>query len=208
MDYIKQSTLNNFEMLDEWYRGDRSVTGYAKYKRLVEAAREAASSRKHRYLTTDDEKEREMLDLFYCSLLDTPSFKDEPELPYFDWGEEHCFAIEAHYAEGYLEFCLSVGCGSFVTCRYVKKTKMRVYPFSQFTELVYGKRKVCKAHADRIREEIIRDTARKEELEKTLKGVNAATALMDIFGLKMDAKSVKKVAKWNTEFQELTRKLK
>lgn len=201
MDYIKQRILDEHEMLKEW-----AFCG--KYRTLVEAAKKAASGRKHRFLTTDDENERKLMDIFYTSLLDTPSFKDEPELPYLDWGEEHCYAVEAHFEPGYLEFCLSVGCGSFVTCKYVKKTNMRVYLFSQFQDVVLGKKNCHSFHAALIKAELEKDTKRKAELEKTLASVNAASALMDIFGLKMDAKSVNKVAKWNTEFQELIRKLK
>ena len=45
--------------------------------------------------------------------------------------------------------------------------------------------------------------ARKEELDKRLKAVNAANALMAIFGYHLDQDSEKKARKWEQEYNTL-----
>ena len=45
--------------------------------------------------------------------------------------------------------------------------------------------------------------ARKEELDKRLKAVNAANALMAIFGYHLDQDSEKKAREWEQEYNAL-----
>ena len=120
---------------------------------------------------------------------------------YFDTVDD--FAVDAFYCEGYLRFRLSVGCGSYMTCEYVRTVpkKLTVYSYDHLLELIDLKYRIFKKHVEAIEKRIKDAQARQDELQKTLAAIDAANTLMSIFGLKMDEASEQKVAEWRRELE-------
>lgn len=199
MNYLDKRTIEKFEIIQPWASPNR-------YKQLVDAAVKAKRSKKHRHLDTDySEEERKLMDIFYLMIFDSSSFSDEPtpSSGYFDTVED--FAVEAFFCEGYLRFRLSVGCGSYMTCEYVRTVpkKLPVYSYDHLRELIDLKYRIFKKHVDAIEKRIKDAQARKDELQKTLTAVDTANTLMSIFGLSLDSDSKKKIDDWKTEYSTI-----
>lgn len=204
MNYLEKRTIEQFEIIKPWASPNH-------YKQLVDAAVKAKRSKKHRHLDTDySEEERKLMDIFYLMIFDSSSFSDEPtpSSGYFDTVED--FAVEAFFCEGYLRFRLSVGCGSYMTCEYVRKVpkELPVYSYDHLRELIVIKCSIFKKHVDAIEKRIKESQARKDDLQKTLAAVNTASTLMSIFGLSLDADSKKKIDDWKTEYYTLEKECK
>lgn len=204
MNYIDKRTIEKFEIIQPWANPNR-------YKQLVDAAVKAKRSKKHRHLDTDySEEERTLMDIFYLMILDDKSFSDEPtpSRGYFKTADD--FAVEAYYREGYLRFRLSVGCGSYMTCEYVRTVpkKLPVYSCDHLFEIIDIKYDVYKKHVEAIEKKIKEAQARKDELKKTLAAVDTANTLMSIFGLSLDSDSKKKIDEWKTEYFILEKECK
>lgn len=208
MNYIEKNEIEHYELLKKWIAPDLPGNPSMYCQLVTEAERLSKSRKEGKYISTDDENGRELLGLFYTSLLDTPSFTDEPPLPYLDWGKTHEYAVEARYVDGYLEFSLSVGFGSCVMCKYVKKTKLPIYTYDRFYSVLSGKYQIHAKHARTIRKVEKERVARKSELDKTLAAVNAASALMEIYGLKLDKESRDKVDGWKKEHNEIMKNMR
>lgn len=206
MNYIDKRTIEKFEIIKSWAAVNRN-----RYQQLVDAAVKAKRSKTHRHLDTDySEEERKLMDIFYLMILDDKSFSDEPNPShgYFETADD--FAVEAYYREGYLRFRLSVGCGSYMTCEYVRTVpkKLTVYSYDHLHELIDLKYRIFKKHVDAIENRIKEAQARKDELKKTLTAVDTANALMAIFGLHLDEASEQKVAEWRSELELAKEKLR
>ena len=200
MNYLDKRTIENFEIIQQW------AVNQNRYKQLVDAAVNAKRSKKHRHLDTEYSlKEQKLMDIFYLMILDSKSFNDEPNpsMGYFDTVDD--FAVEAFYCEGYLRFRLSVGCGSYMTCEYVRTVpkKLTVYSYDHLLELIDLKYRIFKKHVDAIEKRIKDAQARKDELQKTLSAVDTANTLMSIFGLHLDEASEQKVAEWRKELEQV-----
>jgi hypothetical protein len=204
MMYVDKRTIEQFEIIQPWANPNR-------YKQLVDAAVKAKRSKKHRHLDTDySEEERKLMDIFYIMILDDKSFSDEPtpSMGYFDTVDD--FAVEAFFCEGYLRFRLSVDCGSYMTCEYVRKVPngLPVYSYDHLRELIVLKHCIFKKHVDAIEKRIKEAQARKDDLQKTLAAVDTANTLMSIFGLSLDSDSKKKIDDWKTEYFTLEKECK
>lgn len=204
MNYLEKRTIEQFEIIKPW-------TSPNHYKQLVDAAVKAKRSKKHRHLDTDySEEEQKLMDIFYLMIFDSSSFSDEPtpSSGYFDTVED--FAVEAFFCEGYLRFRLSVVCGSYMTCEYVRTVpkKLPVYSYDHLRELIDLKYRIFKKHVDAIEKRIKEAQARKDDLHKTLAAVDTANTLMSIFGLSLDADSKKKIDDWKTEYYALEKECK
>ena len=137
MNYMDKRTIEQFEIIKSWAVNEYPKQG--RYKQLVDAAVKAKRSKKHRHLDTDySEEERKLMDIFYLMILDGKSFSDEPtpSSGYFETVDD--FAIEAFYCEGYLRFRLSVGCGSYMTCEYVRTVPKKLTLNGKPTALAVG----------------------------------------------------------------------
>lgn len=205
MNYLDKRTIEKFEILQEWHNADKPDAP-SRYKQLVDAAVKAKRSKKHRHLDTEYSlEEQKLMDIFYLMIFDSKSFNDEPNpsMGYFDTVDD--FAVEAFYCEGYLRFSLSVGCGSYMTCEYVRTVpkKLTVYSYDHLLELIDLKYRIFKKHVDAIEKRVKDAQARQSELQKTLAAVDATTSLMSIFGLRMDEESEQKVIGWRKELEQL-----
>lgn len=205
MNYLDKRTIENFEIIKPWTVRNQPCAP-SRYKQLVDAAVKAKRSKTHRHLDTDySEEERKLMDIFYLMILDEQSFSDEPNPSrgYFKTADD--FAVEAYYREGYLRFRLSVGCGSYMTCEYVRTVpkNLAVYSYDHLHELIDLKYRIYKKHVDAIEKKTKEAQARKDELKKTLTAVDTANALMSIFGLHLDEASEQKVAEWRTELEQV-----
>lgn len=204
MNYLDKRTIEKFEIIKSW-----SVNEYPKegrYKQLVDAAVKAKRSKTHRRLDTDySEEERKLMDIFYLMILDSKSFNDEPNpsMGYFETATD--FAVEAFYRSGYLRFRLSVGCGSYMTCEYVRTVPkdLPVYSCNHLFEIIDIKYDIYKKHVAMIEKKIKDAQARQDELKKTLAAVDTANTLMSIFGLRMDEASEQKVIEWRKELEQV-----
>lgn len=204
MNYLYKRTIEQFEIIKSWAVNEYPNQG--RYKQLVDAAVKAKRSKTHRHLDTDySEEERKLMDIFYLMILDDKSFSDEPtpSRGYFKTADD--FAVEAFYREGYLRFRLSVGCGSYMTCEYVRTVpkKLHVYSCNHLFEIIDIKYEVYKKHVEAIEKKIKDAQARKDELQKTLAAVDTANTLMSIFGLHLDEASEQKVAEWRNELEQV-----
>jgi hypothetical protein len=204
MNYLEKRTIEKFEIIKQWAVCDQPSQN--RYKQLVDAAVKAKRSKKHRHLDTDySEEERKLMDIFYLMILDSKSFNDEPNpsMGYFDTVDD--FAVDAFYYEGYLRFRLSVGCGSYMTCEYVRTVpkELTVYSYDHLLELINLKYRIFKKHADAIEKKTKEAQARQAELQKTLAAVDTANTLMSIFGLHLDEKSEQKVIEWRKELEQV-----
>ena len=209
MNYMDKRTIEQFDIIKPW--AVRNQPCQNRYKQLVDAAVKAKRSKKHRHLDTDySEEERKIMDIFYLMILDGKSFNDEPNpsMGYFDTLDD--FAVEAFYCEGYLRFRLSVGCGSYMTCEYVRTVpkKLTVYSYDHLLELIDIKYRIYKKHAEEIERRVKDAQARKDELQKKLSAVDTANTLMSIFGLSLDSDSKKKIDDWKTEYSTLEKEYK
>ena len=199
MNYLDKRTLEKFEIIKQWASQNR-------YQQLVDAAVKAKRRKTHRHLDTEYSlEEQKLMDIFYLMILDSKSFIDEPSpsMGYFDTVDD--FAVEAFYCEGCLRFRLSVGCGSYMTCEYVRTVpkKLTVYSYDHLHELIDLKYRIFKKHVDAIEKKIKEAQARKDELQKTLAAVDTANTLMSIFGLHLDEASEQKVAEWRNELEHV-----
>lgn len=205
MNYTDKCTIENFEIIKPWTVRDQPCQP-SRYMQLVDAAVKAKRSKTHRHLDTEHSlEEQTLMDIFYRMFFTSRSFNDEPSpsMGYFDIVDD--FAVEAFYCEGYLRFRLSVGCGSYMTCEYVRtipKT-LTVYSYTHLLELIDLKYRIYKKHVDAIEKRIKDAQARKDELQKTLTAVDTANTLMSIFGLSLDSDSKKKIDDWKTEYSTL-----
>ena len=204
MNYMDKCTLEQFDIIKSWAVNEYPNQG--RYKQLVDAAVKAKRSKKHRHLDTDySEEERKLMDIFYLMILDGKSFNDEPtpSSGYFETADD--FAVEAYYREGYLRFRLSVGCGSYMTCEYVRTVpkKLPVYSCDHLFEIIDIKYDVFKKHVEEIEKKNKEAQARKDELQKTLAAVDTANTLMSIFGLHLDEESEQKVIGWRQELEQV-----
>ena len=205
MNYLDKRTIEKFEIIKPWTVRNQPCAP-SRYKQLVDAAVKAKRSKTHRHLDTEySEEERKLMDIFYLMILDSKSFNDEPNpsMGYFDTVDD--FAVDAFYCDGYLRFRLSVGCGSYMTCEYVRTVpkKLTVYSYDHLHELIDLKYRIFKKHVDAIENRIKEAQARKDELKKTLTAVDTANALMAIFGLHLDEASEQKVAEWRNELNQV-----
>lgn len=205
MNYLDKRTIENFEIIKPWTVRNQPCAP-SRYKQLVDAAVKAKRSKTHRHLDTEYSlEEQKLMDIFYLMILDSKSFNDEPNpsMGYFDTVDD--FAVDAFYCDGYLRFRLSVGCGSYMTCEYVRTVpkKLRVYSYDHLHELIDLKYRIFKKHVDAIENRIKEAQARKDELKKTLTAVDTANALMAIFGLHLDEASEQKVAEWRNELEQV-----
>jgi hypothetical protein len=169
--------------------------------------------KKRNYLSTEyDDKESSLLDLFTKGILDAESFKDEKKLTegYLLWGEQYSFALSCGpYGDGWLEFYLSIGQGSHIACRYVKRTKLtNLYSYDFFSRLIKEKARVFGVHAKQIRKEEKERREKADALNKDVTILNNLIAILHLYGLQLDTASKKKVAAMNTEYRQLTDKLK
>jgi Skp family chaperone for outer membrane proteins len=204
MNYLDKRTLEHFDIIKSWAVNEYPNQG--RYKQLVDAAVKAKRSKTHHHLDTDySEEERKLMDIFYLMILDDKSFSDEPtpSRGYFKTADD--FAVEAYYREGYLRFRLSVGCGSYMTCEYVRTVpkKLTVYSYDHLHELIDLKYRIFKKHVEAIEKKIKEAQARKDELKKTLAAVDTANTLMSIFGLHLDEASEQKVNEWRKELEQV-----
>jgi len=204
MNYLDKRTIEKFEIIQQWAVCDQPSQN--RYKQLVDAAVKAKRSKKHHHLDTDySEEERKLMDIFYLMILDDKSFTDEPNpsMGYFETVDD--FAVEAFYCEGYLRFRLSVGCGSYMTCEYVRTVpkKLTVYSYDHLLELIDLKYSIFKKHVAAIEKRIKDAQARQAELQKTLAAVDTANTLMSIFGLHLDEASEQKVIEWRKELEQV-----
>jgi len=204
MNYLDKRTLEKFEIIKQWASQNR-------YQQLVDAAVKAKRRKTHRHLDTEYSlEEQKLMDIFYLMILDSKSFIDEPSpsMGYFDTVDD--FAVEAFYCEGYLRFRLSVGCGSYMTCEYVRTVpkKLPVYSYDHLRELIVLKHRIFNKHVAAIEKRIKEAQARKDDLQKTLAAVDTANMLMSIFGLSLDSDSKKKIDDWKTEYYTLEKECK
>lgn len=209
MNYMDKRTLEKFEILQEWHNADKPDAP-SRYKQLVDSAVKAKRSKKHRHLDTEYSlEEQKLMDIFYLMILDSKSFTDEPNpsMGYFDTVDD--FAVEAFYCEGYLRFRLSVGCGSYMTCEYVRTVpkKLTVYSYDHLLELIDLKYRIFKRHVEAIEKRTKEAQARKDELQKTLSAVDTANTLMSIFGLHLDEASEQKVVEWRKELEQVKKEI-
>jgi hypothetical protein len=205
MNYLDKRTIEKFEIIKPWTVRNQPCAP-SRYKQLVDAAVKAKRSKTHRHLDTDySEEERKLMDIFYLMILDEKSFSDEPtpSMGYFETADD--FAVDAFYCDGYLRFRLSVGCGSYMTCEYVRTVpkNLPVYSCDHLHELIDLKYRIFKKHVDAIEKKNKEAQARKDELKKTLTAVDTANALMSIFGLHLDEASEQKVAEWRNELEQV-----
>ena len=203
MNYLEKRTLEKFEIIKQWASQNR-------YQQLVDAAVKAKRRKTHRHLDTEYSlEEQKLMDIFYLLILDSKSFNDEPNpsMGYFETVDD--FAVEAFYCEGYLRFRLSVGCGSYLTCEYVRTVpkKLTVYSYDHLHELIDLKYRIFKKHVDAIEKRIKDAQARKDELKKTLAAVDTANTLMSIFGLHLDEASEQKVVEWRNELEQVKKEI-
>ena len=203
MNYLEKRTLEKFEIIKQWASQNR-------YQQLVDAAVKAKRRKTHRHLDTEYSlEEQKLMDIFYLLILDSKSFNDEPNpsMGYFETVDD--FAVEAFYCEGYLRFRLSVGCGSYLTCEYVRTVpkKLTVYSYDHLHELIDLKYRIFKKHVDAIEKRIKDAQARKDELKKTLAAVDTANTLMSIFGLHLDEASEQKVIEWRKELEQVKKEI-
>lgn len=206
MNYLEKRTLEKFEIIKQWAVCDQPSRN--RYKQLVDAAVKAKRSKKHHHLDTEYSlEEQKLMDIFYLMILDSKSFTDEPSpsMGYFDTVDD--FAVDAFYCEGYLRFRLSVGCGSYMTCEYVRTVpkKLTVYSYDHLLELIDLKYRIFKKHVETIEKRIKDAQARKDELQKKLAAVDTANTLMSIFGLHLDEASEQKVNEWRKELEQVKR---
>ena len=203
MTYIKQKTVDEFKILQEWHKDDKP-NAPSRYKQLADAAYNAKRSKTHVLLNTmySTEDDR-LLDVFYQGILCMKSFANEktPKCGYLPYSSP--YAIPAFYYEGYLLFNLHIGCGSSMTCEYTKRVPkdVPIYTYDKLVMLIDHKYKVYKKRTNKIYTEVVEAEKTKAELTKTLSAVDTATALMSIFGLKMDEESEKKVIEWRRELE-------
>ena len=203
MNYLEKRTLEKFEIIKQWASQNR-------YQQLVDAAVKAKRRKTHRHLDTEYSlEEQKLMDIFYLLILDSKSFNDEPNpsMGYFETVDD--FAVEAFYCEGYLRFRLSVGCGSYLMCEYVRTVpkKLTVYSYDHLHELIDLKYRIFKKHVDAIEKRIKDAQARKDELKKTLAAVDTANTLMSIFGLHLDEASEQKVIEWRKELEQVKKEI-
>ena len=203
MNYLEKRTIEKFEIIKQWASQNR-------YQQLVDAAVKAKRRKTHRHLDTEYSlEEQKLMDIFYLLILDSKSFNDEPNpsMGYFETVDD--FAVEAFYCEGYLRFRLSVGCGSYLTCEYVRTVpkKLTVYSYDHLHELIDLKYRIFKKHVDAIEKRIKDAQARKDELKKTLAAVDTANTLMSIFGLHLDEASEQKVIEWRKELEQVKKEI-
>ena len=209
MNYTDKCTIENFEIIKPWTVRDQPCQP-SRYKQLVDAAVKAKRSKKHHHLDTDySEEEQKLMDIFYRMFFTSRSFIDEPSpsMGYFDNVDD--FAVEAFYCEGYLRFRLSVGCGSYMTCEYVRTVpkKLTVYSYDHLLELIDLKYRIYKKHANAVEKRTKEAQARQAELQKTLSAVDTATTLMSIFGLYLDEASEQKVVEWRKELEQVKKEI-
>lgn len=202
--YLEQRTKEEYALLKEWDRQDIPCQP-SKFYQLVLAA--ANANKKHTRILSDySEAEAKLTDIFERSILFGKSFVDEniPE-GYMTWGDDMCFAIEAHYIEGFLEFYLHTGCGSYIGCAYVKKTKLRTYKYEYFKNLIAQKVKAYRKGLARIKKANEPRDERIAELSQKLAMATAVATLSDALGFKISAADRKKINKWQAEITQLRR---
>ena len=209
MNYLDKRTIEKFEIIQQWAVCDQPSQN--RYKQLVDAAVKAKRNKTHHHLDSEYSlEEQKLMDIFYLMILDSKSFNDEPNpsMGYFDTVDE--FAVDAFYCEGYLRFRLSVGCGSYMTCEYVRTVpkKLTVYSYDHLLELIDLKYRIFKKHVAAIEKRIKLAQTRKDELHKTLTAVDTANTLMSIFGLSLDSDSKKKIDDWKNEYSTLEKECK
>ena len=208
MNYLKQQTIDEFKMLQEWHKEDKPCAP-SRYKQLADAAYKAKLSKTHVLLNTmySTEEDR-LLDVFYQGILCQKSFGTEkvPKCGYLPFSSP--YAIPAFYYEGYLLFTLHIGCGSSMSCEYTKSvpTDVTIYTYDKLVTLIDYKYKVYKKRTNKIYKEVEEAEKTKAELTKTLSAVDTANTLMSIFGLKLDEASEQKVDEWRHEL-ELAKKV-
>lgn len=208
MNYLDKRTIEQFEIIKSWAVNEHPNQG--RYEQLVDAAVKAKRSKTHRHLDTDySEEERKLIDIFYLMILDSKSFSDEPTPSHGYFKTADDFAVEAFYRQGYLRFRLSVGCGSYMTCEYVRTVpkKLPVYSCNHLFEIIDIKYDVFKKHVEAIEKKTKDAQARKAELQKTLSAVDTANTLMSIFGLHLDEASEQKVVEWRKELEQVKKEI-
>ena len=202
--YLETRTKEEYALLKEWDRQDIPCQP-SKFYQLVLAA--ANASKKHTRILSDySEAEAKLIDIFESSILFGKSFGDE-DIPggYMKWGDDMCFAIEAHYIDGFLEFDLHTGCGSYIGCTYVKKTKYRTYTYEYFKNLISYKVKAYRKGLARIKKASEPRDKRIAELSQKLAMATALETLSDALGFKISAADRKKLDKWQAEIAQLKR---
>ena len=209
MNYIDKHTLENFDIIKPWAVRDQPCQP-SRYKQLVDAAVKAKHSKMHRHLDTEYSlEEQNLMDIFYLMFFTSKSFSDEPSpsMGYFETVDD--FAVEAFYCEGYLRFRLAIGCGSYMTCEYVRTVpkKLTVYSYDHLLELIDLKYRIYKRHADAIEKRTKNAQARQAELQKTLSAVDTANTVMSIFGLHLDEASEQKVVEWRKELEQVKKEI-
>lgn len=204
MNYFNKRTQEEYDIIKDWCRDD-IPSKPSRYGELVMKAANLAHQRKKSTISTGcTEEEAKLLDLFECSIIDGKRFNEETyNGPFIEWSSDLCFAIDAHYCEGYLEFYLSVGCGSCIDCRFTKHTKLRTYSYETLMTILREKLKVYKKRMAVIKKEQKERQKKLDDLEGKLAAVNTSNALMQIFGLRMDDESLKKVQGWQNEYEQL-----
>lgn len=204
--YVERSIKDEYELLKEWDRQD-ILCQPSKFYQLVLAAANAKASKKHTRIMSDySEDDSKLIDIFECSILFDKSFTDEniPE-GYMTWGDDMCFAIEAYYLDGFLEFDLHTGCGSSIVCTFVKKTKYRTYKYEYFKNLIAQKLKAYRKGLARIKKVNEPRDERIAELSQKLAMATAVETLSDALGFKIGAADRKKINKWQAEIAQLRR---
>lgn len=210
MNYLKQKTVDEFKILQEWHKADKP-NATSRYKQLADAAYKAKRSKTHVMINTEYSTEEDrLLDVFYQGILCQKSFGTEkvPKCGYLPYSSP--YAIPAFYYEGYLLFNLHIGCGSSMTCEYTKRVPkdVTIFTYDKLVTLIEHKYKVYKKQTNKIYTEVVEAEKTKAELTKTLSAVDTANALMSIFGLKLDEASEQKVIGWRKELELAKEKLR
>jgi len=211
MTYIENLITQYSDILEEWARED-VPDNRGMFGQLVDYAK-SIKRKKRNYLSTEyDDKESSLLSLFTKNILEAESFNDEKKRTegYIVWGDQCSFALSCGpYGDGWLEFYLYIGQGSHIECRYVKRTKLtNLYSYDFFSRLIKEKARVFGVHARQIRKEEKERLEKSAALNKDVTILNNLIAILHLYGLQLDTASKKKVAAMNTEYRQLTDKLK
>lgn len=131
----------------------------------------------------------------YIDWKGNPDYKDSD-----DWSGKLIVKLSP-LSNVFLEFTLWVGCGSFIGV-HKSTDSFKEGEYVTYRDLVVLAQFRIEQY-DRHIADLEKKQAKQDDLEKKLRAVEAANSLMDVFGLKLDKESQKKVEQWQKELEDV-----
>lgn len=134
------------------------------------------------------------------------SYKDETFIPY-NWNEEneYCYSFGIKYNSNFYIISFASGQGTEFCFDKVKKFGKK-YNWAEFTDFEKSVKSKLKFLNKKYKETVEKEKPleqKRTELRKKLAAIETATTLLNLFELKLDDTSEKKVKQWSEELTKI-----